>query len=320
MISKLWRFLRSVSLAAVVMFFMLGYSIIAMVLNQPQLFRQPVFLLLGLVFLINLSACTVYQSRKLRWSAPLAIWGSVVFHWGLILVTCGGLLSFAFKIEGYLVLGEGQEKVLTASAFSALETGRWQRQWPGWNLQLLEQKRHWRADGTLAYTSSQVKVKTERGEETVWIEKGQPLIIGDWRFFHYATGYAPGLLVKKDGQLVGAFLLQAEKADDKEQGYRIKQLQILPDLSLGAIFYPDEQNKSSEKLLNPMLCVKGGEEVVLRPGQTRNLESYQLELGEIRTWVGLETVYDPGAKIVFAGSWLATAGLGLWFTGKNRRR
>ncbi|AVX20877.1 ResB-like family protein [Carboxydocella sporoproducens DSM 16521] len=292
----------------------------AMVLNQSQLFRHPVFLFLGLVFLINLLACTLFQSRKLRWSAPLAIWGSVIFHWGLIFVTCGALLSFAYKVEGYLVLGEGQEKALTPTAFSVLETGRWQRQWPGWNLQLLEQKRHWRADGTLAYTSSLVMVKTERGEEAVWIEKGQPLIIGDWRFFHYATGYAPGLVVKKDGELVGAFLLPAEKTDENEQGYRIKLLEILPDLKLSGIFYPDEKNKNSEKLINPMLIVKAGEEVELRPGQVRNLGPYQLELGEIRAWVGLETVYDPGAKIVFAGSWLATAGLGLWFTGKNRRR
>lgn len=327
MAKEIWNFMRSIKLALFTMSLVAIYSIYGMVVNNANVFGNPVFLGLAGLFLINLLCCTLEQTRKFRLTQPIHKWGLIIFHWGLVVVSIGCMFSFTTRLEGYFIITEGETRSLEEGSFSQLDKALYPTTWPGWNLSLEDLQRHWRKDNSLNYTSSLVSLKGKDLNIKEWVEKGQPLISDNWRYFYYDAGYAPGVIVKKGNQVLGGFLLQGEKEKGQgtkpgqENGYTIKENVLFSDLVINGTFYPDRNNLSSEKLIQPALKVitKQGEKLVT-PNHPVTEGNYSILLGDIKQWVGLQIVYDRGAGWVFAGAWLAVSGLVLWYYGRIIRR
>ena len=70
-------------------------------------FQSPLFLLLMLLFAVNITACTVNRLVKKRGSMSIMRLGPDVIHTGIILLLLGGLLSFYGRSEGSVWLSAG---------------------------------------------------------------------------------------------------------------------------------------------------------------------------------------------------------------------
>lgn len=90
----------------------------------------------------------------------------------------------------------------------------------------------------------------------------------------------------------------------------------------------DSSLPSPDKKEDVELAAKSGLQRAVKPlaegkaavGDKFNAGDYFLEAREIRYWVGMRVVYEPGQPIVLASMWAGLAGMVITFVGRMRRR
>lgn len=243
------------------------------------------------------------------------IWGSLLFHTGLIIIVLGALISGAYKISGYMMVAEGEVRTEAHDNYDAIFEGPFfsESKHYGFGVTLDKQRLIYDKQGQLDYVSSDFKI-LENGVpvKTQKVEKGHPLLYRDMRFFHYDNGYAPLIKIQDtQGQTVfQTYLLLNTDRDNDHYRYHLENFNIPnSNLTMSIEFYPAAHTvKVFFKAGNNPVGQK-----LLKPYEVFDTGKYRFQFGEVKPWTGLEVVRDRGAGILFAGCWIALAGLGLLY-------
>lgn len=261
--------------------------------------------------------------EKHRWG----IWGSVVFHIGLIVVVFAVLLTGAVKTTGYMMVAEGETRREIHDNYDVIYQGPFFKTTDhyGFEITMKKQQKYFDEKGRLDYIKSDVLI-SENGLPVLekQITRGEPLLYKDIRFFEYDDGFAPLVTLKKgDGSVAWqTYLLLNTHRYSTRRTYYYNNLSIPgTPYTMTMEFYPEMAFKGktvynrSNQLKNPgakiVIREKGRvvAEKVIKKEEPLVFGGYRLNFGEIKSWTGLEVVRDPGAGILFGGFWLNLAGL-----------
>ncbi len=380
----LWSIVKSKRLAAAMIFILAAVAAAGMAFPQMnRVFQTRWFVAIGLIFLINLTACTVQQVinscrlwrkrnsliinieknvetstfsdkyipenvkkeiAKRRYKPVLSsagyslwvkggvgIWGSVIFHAALILITLGAIASWTMKMEGHLKIAEGEVRYELHGYYDGIIEGPYFREnyHKGFGLTLQKQNiivdRYGNVDDII---SDIAVIENGRIVEQVSLGEKEPFVYRGLRIFQREAGFAPYFEIygPEKKTLAGTYVLlethnHANKAEFYLNGFPV------PDspYSLNIKFYPDMVRRGKEittdkyTLTNPaahVYVMKDRQlvaEEVIKPGESLEFDGYTVTMGDIRHWNGFDIVNDRGADIVFAGSWAALLGLGIMY-------
>ena len=258
----------------------------------------------------------------------LGIWGSVVVHLGLVIVVLGALISTGFKMTGYMTLMEGEVRhdivqdyeVISEAPFFSILGHR------GYGIGLKKQHRVLNKEGKVDYVISDLTLFGENDKPMMEkpVQAGDPLIYKGISIYDKNAGFAPLVTITDSGgrEIYKGFLFMETIPGSSESIYQRNGFSV-PGTSfvLNIRFYPDiliKDNKISTRkfsLGNPGLEVtvtRDGQELiqgVIKTGEKVVFDVNSLSFDEVRQWMGLEIVYDPGAEILFAGCWITGLGL-----------
>jgi len=329
----------------------LNYAFLAPVvklLGLNRVFQTKWFLILVLIFFINLTSCTLGQLNRL-WrlrqtlrqdgqAVPQGYWGvlgNCIFHLGLVIIVIGSLLTFGYKMSGYVEITEGETFVESHGNYGTITEGPlFDENHLGFQVTHDKQTRYFEKDGQLDYVTSRITVR-DNGKEIVYpeVERGRPFTYRGVTFYHYKSGFAPFITITDpQGQKVLEGYAVFNSLWHNNNGQYNMDLELPgTEIILKARFYPDAIVKNDRmttrtlKLANPVIQATVMEKgkltgkVEFKPGQNAAYNGWTMSMGDVRFWSGYEVVRDPGAGAIFAGFWICLAGLTMSFLLTPRR-
>ena len=313
-LASIYKFLRSVKLAVVLLLLITATSILATLVPQgsdlafyqaaygPRIawlitglsfdtfFTSFLFILPAVLFVLNLSVCTVDRFMgRIRRKAKKRL-GSDILHVGLLVLFIGGVISFAGREEGYLSMTEGDTAQIPG----------------GYTMTLLSFEFLTYASGAPKDWISTVSV-TKDGEIVIdefGIEVNRPLKIGNVKL--YQSSYTA------DSSLIVTDLAGVQ--------YEAEVNSIIPGEEQAYIFRGIEYAGPGEG---------AGEEVGVfdtwvdhqitdrvRFGINEKLGDYTITGISSEMSTGLQAVIDPGYTVVFISLFLLMLGLALTYIQK----
>jgi len=258
------------------------------------------------------------------WRGKAGYAGSLLFHWGLLLILMGGFLTYLLSLNGGLVVTEGQTVAVTPGNF--VRVGRTPLIGPlgeppalrvdRVRLEMYDKKyiRQYRAD---------VAVLDMAGRELAGgaVLVNKPLRFKGYRLVLEDYGVAPWFVLKrKDSEELifdSFFNLRVLRKSADDDG-DIHDSIYLPDGKehLMFRFFPDfvrNGNKLGSRSLlvkNPVFLVdNGNHKQLVALGESRIIGPYILEFRELRYWAYFKVVRDPGETWSYLGFAVALLGL-----------
>jgi cytochrome c biogenesis protein len=117
------RFLSSTRLAVILIAWLALSSAASTLLKAPGFFRSPWFLAPALLFIANLSACSVSRiARELRKKRPSRRHGPDLLHAGLLVLAAGAVFSLALRREAFAELAPGDSAAISDTTRIRLES------------------------------------------------------------------------------------------------------------------------------------------------------------------------------------------------------
>jgi cytochrome c biogenesis protein ResB len=312
-LEALYKFLRSVKLAVVLILVIAALSILATLIPQRQeaafyfhtysqtlarvvlalgfdnFFRSVVFLAPVALFFVNLSVCMVDRMLVRSRRRARRRHGPDLIHLGLLVLIVGALFSVFARREAMVYLAEG-EQILLPDDYS---------------LRVLDFAFERYPDGRPKDWISTVAV-TRRGEEVIpsyAIEVNKPLKIN--RVKVYQTSYADEA--------------RAELTGPDGKRYTIRSGEGFEWQGNLLLFQAVEQPASEDAGRAIFEEWKGHERVdVLRLARGETVGQYRVEDMSTRLVTGLKAVRDPGYLPVVLALILVAAGLSLTLLQKGR--
>lgn len=307
-------------------------------LGLNQVFQTKWFLGLGLIFVINLTSCTVGQINrvwKLRYTLrrdepalPKGYWGvfgNCIFHIGLVIIVVGGLLTLGYKMSGYVEIAEGETFVESHRNYGSVTEGPlFNENHLGFEVTVTKLERIFTDEGNLDYVRSRLTVADSgRKPFESTAELGQPFTYRGITFYYSKSGFAPFVTIKDpQGQTVLEGYALFNSMWHNNTGEYNMDLEIPgTDMVLKARFYPDAIIKDRRvttktlQLANPVIQALVMEKnnpagkIELRPDRNATFKGWTIGMGDVRLWAGFEVVRDPGAPVIFSGFLICLAGL-----------
>lgn len=317
-------------------------------LGLNQVFHTKWFLLLGMLFFLNLTSCTLGQANRVikLWrtfhqnqpTIPKWFWGvfgNSIFHIGLTIVVLGGLVSFGYKFSGYVEVTEGETFTESHQNYAQISEGPFfNEQHLGFNLTVDKVKSIYSSSGQLDYAISQFTVTDSNREPfSATAERGQPFSYRGTIFYYAKSGFAPFITLRNPlGQpVLEGYALFSSTWRKNSGEYHMDLTLPGTDLVLKAQFYPDaivrdgQLSSKTMQLSNPLIQAiviekeKQIDKLELRPNQTAMYKGWTLEMGDVRFWTGFEVVRDPGAPVIFTGFIISLLGLIVSFLFKSHK-
>ncbi len=284
------------------------------------------------------SAARLLQARGYR-VAPLpgsldarkgtvAVWGSPIFHLGLVVVLTGAAIAGLFRFSGYVELGEGQGFANRAGAYTQATAG------PLFNrfvaigpLRLGEGYRdfaiqldrfsvtpsNW-GGGIASQLASEVRV-VEGGQEVgrTVIRVNEPLEYGGmWIYPTPLHGPAPIFeVVLPDGSAESGMVNLADAGDG-----RYENTVALPGTTLQMTVRATEGSQDLKVEVTERKYPRFAGQ--LAPGGSATVRDVTLTYREMRQWTALRVENDPGTAPMYAGFALTIAGLALGYLFERR--
>lgn len=310
-----------------------GLSAVARPLGLFRVFHSVPFLVVILLLALNTLTCTVRRlfqpGSRLVWKnfGDIRTLGFLGLHVSLLLLMGGGFHSSATRLDGYLVLTEGQSLKEEAGSYVMLAEGPLRRAGhQGFEISLAGVAAAYDAADRIAESSARLEFRSREGRgraETA--EVNHPVSFLDVAFTLDETGFSPRLAVQKRGAerpLVDSFVALRTFRDGRERDYRdFVALPFLDD-RIFIRFLPDAELKEGrpakigEKPRNPLLQIwtegeRGEvlEEGLIRPGETAGLLGHDFTFMEFRKWAGFRVVQDSGYAWVLIALWLGLGSL-----------
>lgn len=306
-----------------------------------QIYRYWWFQVLVFLLMLNLLACTIDNAiRRLKArSGNISLWGSTIFHAGLIVILVGTLVTGNFRVFSTIKLIQGETKQIPYKALTTVSNSeQFQRDF---SLTMLEQKTELNLKPDQK-TETDLISQTNDTYSTIQMSDGAKNVVtrrlADQEEVFYKGiylfpsryGYALNLVITPPGANLtkrqAANVTVPMETHEYEDGIKAYTLNgytnsLLP-FGISYIFYPDlgkgasgSYLNRSNKLANPGLYVSVSEtgktlvEKIVRPGESIDVKGYRLTFNGAKPWTELTSVFDPGARIVFLGIFMAIAGL-----------
>lgn len=327
------------------------YSLLApavKLLGLNQVFQTKWFLLLGLLFFINLTCCTLGQIKRVwkLWNAfhqegstvPKGFWrvfGNCIFHIGLAIIVVGGLLTFSYKMAGYVEVAEGETFMESHQNYGSITEGPlFNEHHLSFQFTVNKVNRIFTNDGQLDYVISQLTV-TDNGRQTyeATVERGQPFTYRGTTFYYSKSGFAPFVTIKDpQGKTVLEGYAVFNSMWHNNTGEYTMDL-VIPgtDLVLKSQLYPDALVKEGQissktlKITNPVIQAtvlekgKPVDKIEFKPGTDASFKGWTVGMKDVRLWTGFDIVRDPGAPVIFTGFVICLSGLIMSFLFTTRK-
>lgn len=318
-----------------------------------HVFRSWPFLATIFLLGVNTLTCTVLHLLRegglsvLKGPGAIERLGFLLVHLSLIGLLSGGLWSAAARLNGFIVLTEGQRGLLAHQDGSfRLLRGRFRPERDGEFLVFLkkvnieyERKRY-----PITVTSNLEILSHGREAAEGEVKFNEPITYNGLTFAQRETGFSPRLVIRYKGSgrlLLDSFVALKTFGKGAEREYR--DFVPLPFLKQRVIitFYPSFSRdngtvrKGGDEPDSPLLLIEmedGSGRVVshgyLPAGGRLALGEYSFLFAGLRRWAAFQVVQDPGYPIVMVSLWLGMGALvlrylpdlGRWFKEAPVRR
>lgn len=238
------------------------------------------------------------------------IWGSIIFHVGLVITAAGLIIALLFSYEGILRVTEGEvikspestmrlvrEGMLASNPLNDINS-----------VALIDAEEDYVFKGGQTF-SSIVRINQENEDR---IHRDKPLTISGFAMNQGKWGKTVGLIIRLDGQIIqNGWIRLSQSSNSSEAGF--KDYLILNDGSrMDLRLFPTEETSRYQKLQVSFLdqndqSVSG----ILIQGQTVLLENYEVSFVDERYWSQLEIANHAGYPLLLMGFVLVTIGLTL---------
>lgn len=271
---------------------------------------------------VKVSRCPESSVVLLR-RGRLGFWGSLVFHTVLITALFGLVLFYLGGSRGKLVFTEGQRVRLEKSRFIHLDKE------PLWGLTLPQVELELMAQYSLfAHTDPKTAIEhlarfrvtdfAGGGTSVSDVKINTPLRLDGKDFLLMAGGFAPRFVITRQDGTTGRF---DSFVNLKKEAGTLDDFFALDGLHLEVRFFPDlaqehgELTTRSSNLNNPAVYItltKAGNRLLgelLPVGSQVTKAGYTVTVPEVRRWVQLEMVDEPGIGFFFFISFIGILGI-----------
>lgn len=260
------------------------------------------------------------SARKNRYG----YYGSAVFHWGMVLVTLGGLFTIAFGMSGTFALSEGSFFQDSHDAYLGIKEGKWRGERHGKFTMFLEGVDfQFDSEGNLSrfpcrvviYENGQQKAKTTITGQSPFFYKGI-------FFYQYIYGFTPALVLKKGNELVAKFYVDLNTGSTAFTGDFVvpgNSLNITAEFIPNLDAYHKKTNRDKYVPKRPGLKLKVEEanrEVysgIVELGQEVRFDNYELGFDHYKKWASFTVADNPGLPLVYLGFLTGVTGLVLLY-------
>lgn len=361
MIKKIFKLLGSSILAIILVVVLIAFSLVGVLIPQNSMVSakdmhiwqqqhqaitsaaQPIgffhvfsswpFIINIALLAINTFICTVShfikEGRLSCFKGPAGITraGFYLLHIAILILLAGGFITAASKMDGYILLTEGQGFSEKNGTYLRYQKGPLH---PGtkktFTTFLKEVTPSFQQQSIMTSLSAQLEFyQTHDLNKTATIEINKPFTYNAMTFTIDETGFSPRILIKKKNSntvLVNSFLaLQTFTADSKRQYSDYLPLNFLKYktvLTLYPAYMQKDGNytKISEEPKNPLLLIESRDENgdVISSTQTKlgdktEFEDYTIEFSQLSRWASFRVTEDPGYSWVWVSLWLSLVAL-----------
>ncbi len=321
-VTLVYRFLKSVKLALILIGYLIVVSIIATLIPQGRqlsyyqkefspliggliirfgvstFFRSFLFLVPLGIFFINLAVCTVDRIvRRFKYKSPLRP-GPDLIHIGLLVLMIAGVFSLFERQEGFTFLAPGNMVKLPG----------------GYTLELTSFTYSRYKDGRPREWISKVHIsKGNSPPEKAFIEVNHPLRLGKLNLFQYSYRDRSTVTIT-DSSGNNYALHPGETFKSEKLSYRF--LRLATDSSGLTTFVTEKDPPTPAAIFAKFQ--KDGETLHLRLNHNDTLGPFTLTKLTPRLETGINVVYDPGFVPILISLILLSLGLLLTFIQKRK--
>ncbi len=295
-----------------------------------KLVQQWPFLAGVIVLMVGsvMELTTAGKERAVTARRPLA---GVLLYGGLLVAGTGVLVSSGTRFEGSITLAEGQEGRVARGEIdpSSFSAGRFSS-WPEANLAILNVSPFFSEKGTPNAGKQAVLLWKDRrtpGGREVSITSLKPRMIGGSFSWIAQAGYSPHCqLFNANGNLIDdGYAVLDLYPPGSEDFFRLPELPH----TYYVRYYPDasmvRESDAPAGRTGPLYRVRVVRnldlvaDVYVSPNELVPFDDHALMLLDVRRWVEIRIVNDPGLFLLVPGVALAVAGAVIMAVGRARR-
>ncbi|MHB8882100.1 MAG: cytochrome c biogenesis protein ResB [Thermodesulfovibrionales bacterium] len=347
-LQKIYNFLTSAKLAMALLVTILVCCIVGVTIFRGErawslIFSTLWFNSLLVLLVVNVAFC--FFGRIWGRKVALISFGMILFHLSFVFMLMGVIYNGLFYFRGNIRLTEGETLPNgDLQSYDQSDRGRF------FNLSrlkgetsLIKMHADYKVDGVNKRAAYEISVGEGRlkKQEIIYITKH--LEYKGFKYFNDREGYSvlAVLFDRKGKELYGAHIpLQSLSQKDDSYLYTtgtkegpagliFPQPPLKPLFGLQVTYYPSKlKERGGEAFFQVWPLDKAETGDAAKPlaegkaavGEKFHGGEYQLAVQEIRYWVGMRVVYEPGQPIVLASMWAGLAGMIITFYGRMRRK
>jgi len=343
---NIYKFLSSVKLAMTLLIAILACCVVGVTIFRGERAWTLIFSTLwfnGLLVLLVVNVACSFFPRMWGRRITLISFGMILFHLSFVFILTGIIYNSLFYFRGNIRLTEGETLPSgELQSYDNSDRGRF------FNLSrlkgettLIKMHRGYKVDGNDKIAAYEIAVGDGRKSQgIIYITKS--LDHNGFSYFNDKEGYSVMVVLydKQGRELYGAHIpLQSLKQKDESYLYTtgtkegpgsfpFPQDPLKPLFALQVAYRPSKLQERGGEVFSQVwpldtVDVKQGEKPLAEGkaavGEKFSAGDYELSVQEIRYWVGMRVVCEPGQPIVLASMWAGLAGMIITFIGRMRK-
>ncbi|MBI5141085.1 MAG: cytochrome c biogenesis protein ResB [Geobacter sp.] len=251
-------------------------------------------------------------------------WGSIFFHFVLITALFGLVVFYFGAYRGTLTFTEGQSYKLAEENFASLARKPvWGLNLPDVTLGLIRQYSIYPPGDPWNAVDHVAKFRVTQGgageTSEIDVKINEPLMIDGKKILLQTGGFAPRFVISAGADVLrDSFVNLQNMPDDRMDGFKVGGTA----LTVEAKVYPDYYEKESgrpatrgREVVNPFVAMRVSDagrvifEGVIPVGGSAIIGGYSVVVPEMRRWVLMEMVGEPGIGFFFVVSFIGLIGV-----------
>lgn len=298
-----------------------------------HVFHSLLFLAMILLLGINTLTCTVLRFNRevgfaaLKGKGSTRRWGFLSLHIGLLILFAGGFWSASSRLDGYIILTEGQTFREEHSGYMRLAEGPLRREHhKGFLVRLNKVQVDYADKRYHVQTTANLDVHTRDGQRSEAVAKvNQPVNIQSSVFTLDDIGFSPRVMIREkvsEKIFLNSFIALKTFRERKERQFRdfipisFFEQRIIVTLYPSYTRIGNLLKKTGDLPENPLLFIEienGSGEIIASGdvafGENIDLGGYTFGFEELRRWASFKVVEDPGYALVWIAMWLGIGAL-----------
>ncbi len=304
-----------------------------------SVFRSIPFLIVIILFSINILACTFHQFYKDGKVSSFKGWpgikktGFLLLHLALIGILAGGFITTGFGMDGSIVLTEGQVFLEDHANYLKINEGPFrEKTHSGISVRLKDvkityEKKFFPIDVTTVLDF----VDKDEKALNIPVQINKPFTFRGLSFIQDEIGFSPRIIIRDDSKkkyMLNSFIALKTFRHGVEWEY--KDFLPLPFLKNRVVLtlFPDHKLingktvKTSEVVLNPVIHfeIEGGSGEIISEGilpfkGSSRVGDHIFTFADLRQWASFRVVKDPGYILFEISVWLCILSLILRYSG-----